>query len=550
MSTINGGSGDETFTGTIGDDSLSGGGGNDTIDAYSGNDTLSGDEGDDSILGRGGQDFITGGDGADTLDGGIDADTIIGGAGNDVLIGGTDNDTMDGGIGDDTLAGGYGNDTLQGGDGSDTLRGDWGNDSIMGGNDADTFQIKSVDGRDTLEGGEGGIDSDTLEFTDSDPVVVTFSGNEMGDYTVNGGSTNGTFTQIEGVRGGAGDDSIDAAASGSNQTLDGGAGSDTIIGGTAGDDIAGGDGDDNLTGGQGNDRLTGGDGNDTFTYAPGDGDDTITDFNTGNTGPVGDGDLTNNDFVDLSGFYDNLSELRADFDDDGVLNQSNATNTLGESVDYSDNSQFSGGSLTFDGATRTSFSDDNTGVVCFVEGTLIETPAGQRPIESLRLGEAVTTMDNGVQSIVWIGRRDLGPSDLRANPRLWPILIPVGALGARRPLLVSRQHGILLDQDRFVRAGHLAKASGPARIVFNAKHVRYFHLMFESHQVIFANGQPAESFYPGPVGLQTLTREMREEFHRSHGGLHAPEAVRDWYGPPVRPFLTKSELRASFEFAA
>ncbi|WP_272850330.1 hypothetical protein [Paracoccus seriniphilus] len=36
--------------------------------------------------------------------------------------------------------------------------------------------------------------------------------------------------------------------------------------------------------------------------------------------------------------------------------------------------------------------------------------------------------------------------------------------------------------------------------------------MFDSHQIIFANGRPVESFYPGPQALKALDAEAFEEF--------------------------------------
>ncbi len=103
----------------------------------------------------------------------------------------------------------------------------------------------------------------------------------------------------------------------------------------AGDDnLIGGAGDDLLIGGEGDDLLSGGAGNDTFEYQPGDGHDTITDFNAGNSGKLNDGDSSNNDFIDLSDYYQSLSELRADFLDDGVLNQSNATDLDDNAIDW------------------------------------------------------------------------------------------------------------------------------------------------------------------------------------------------------------------------
>ncbi|KIC19549.1 LamG-like jellyroll fold domain-containing protein [Leisingera sp. ANG-DT] len=184
------------------------------------------------------------------------------------------------------------------------------------------------------------------------------------------------------------------------------------------------DGDDTMTGPHdqnvmyglgGDDDLTGGSGDDVSAASTG--HDTISDFNTGNTGALDDGDSSNNDYVDLSGHYDHLSELYADQADDGILNQSNTTGTFGNTVDYSDNTQFGAGdSLTFSGASadRSSFTTENTGVVCFTAGTAIRTPQGDKPIETLRPGDLVCTLDNGPQPICWIGTRRLTRAELAA----------------------------------------------------------------------------------------------------------------------------------------
>lgn len=103
--------------------------------ATSGNDTLSGTSGDDIIFG---------------FDG---ADSISGLAGNDHLIGGDGNDTLNGGDGNDILEGGLGNDTLWGGDGDDVLMGYGGSDALWGEDGADVFGFLAEDvgnGVDTL----------------------------------------------------------------------------------------------------------------------------------------------------------------------------------------------------------------------------------------------------------------------------------------------------------------------------------------------------------------------------------------------------------------
>ena len=72
------------------------------------------------------------------------------------------------------------------------------------------------------------------------------------------------------------------AATGSNVTLEGGAGNDVIKDGTGNGSYAnvlkGGDGNDTLIGGKGNDSLWGGNGADKFIYSNGDGKDVIFGF--------------------------------------------------------------------------------------------------------------------------------------------------------------------------------------------------------------------------------------------------------------------------------
>ena len=337
-----------------------------------------------------------------------------------------------------------------------------------------------------------------------------------------------------------GNDTIDGGTG--NDLLYGEGGDDSILGGSGHDTIDGGTGDDVITGGLGNDRLTGGDGDDTFTYAPGDGADTITDFNAGATGTLDDGDSTNNDFIDLSGYYDHISELYADQADDGILNQSNTTNTRGEAVDYSDNSQFGSGSLTFQNASAdsSSFTAENTAVVCFTTGTAIRTPTGDKLIDDLRPGDLVCTVDNGPQPIRWIGRRTIGQEALIKTPSLRPVLIQAGIMGVARDMLVSQQHGMLLRDRVLVRAKTLAETGGnPVRIANGKRSVTYVHLLFDRHEVIFAEGAPSESLYPGKMAVGAMSAVAQAELETLFPALKDADAnLPDaWYGATAREYL-------------
>lgn len=120
---IDGGNGNDTIDGGVGDDDLRGGNGRDTITAGKGNDKLRGGNADDFLDGQEGDDRISGKNGRDTL---------LGGAGDDNLRGNSGADRLRGGSGDDILRGGFGPDDLFGGLGDDLLFGDRGRDELRG----------------------------------------------------------------------------------------------------------------------------------------------------------------------------------------------------------------------------------------------------------------------------------------------------------------------------------------------------------------------------------------------------------------------------------
>lgn len=353
---LTGGDGNDRLEGGTHNDNLSGGNDNDTLLGGTGSDTLTGDAGSDLVHGGDDADLLFGGDGDDTLHGGTGADSVLGGAGNDVIVvtsddsvdvfdGGTGIDTLDlsgattganvdlgaGGQGflrlgtgpddqvsgidivtgtafndtivgtgsnQETLSGGAGNDFIRarggddagfGGDGDDTLNGNEGNNTLAGGTGNDTFLLDgtSINATNLISGGENAGDFDLLDYSArTDAVTVTFTG------TGSGTGSSATFSEIEGVRTGSGDDQIDATAdtqgvlvqtgagadratggSGSD-TLMGGAGNDTLDGGSGDDQLSGDDDADQLNGAGGNDTLVGGTGNDTLLG--GDGNDTLT----------------------------------------------------------------------------------------------------------------------------------------------------------------------------------------------------------------------------------------------------------------------------------
>lgn len=159
---------------------------------------------------------------------------------------------------------------------------------------------------------------------------------------------------------------------------------------------------------------------------------------------------------------------------------------------------------------------------CYTPGTLIATPRGERPVETLRAGDRVVTRDHGVQPVRWSGRRRLDAGNLAARPHLHPILIARGSLGEglpERDMLVSPNHRLLVASDRtmlrfeehevFVAAKHLVN-SGTIRPVVPFG-VTYIHFMCDRHEVVLANGSWSESFQPGDRSLGGLGNSQRSE---------------------------------------
>ena len=148
----------------------------------------------------------------------------------------------------------------------------------------------------------------------------------------------------------------------------------------------------------------------------------------------------------------------------------------------------------------------------------IHTPDGEVEIQKLRAGDVVITQDNGPKTVRWIASSRVPRSD-----NLQPIRIAKGALGAgvpNRTLYVSPQHRILIRshiafrmtgaREVLVAAKKLTDISGihPDR---RGGYVRYFHILCDNHEIVFANGAPAETLLPGPEARKMIGPEAWSE---------------------------------------
>ena len=143
--------------------------------------------------------------------------------------------------------------------------------------------------------------------------------------------------------------------------------------------------------------------------------------------------------------------------------------------------------------------DGSNGIIvsipCFWRGTLIRTPDGETPVETLRRGDPVPTMSGEAKPVTWIGRRTV--SARFADPlRCWPVRIRAGALAENvlaRDLLVSPDHALLVGRV-LIHAGALVNGTSIVRETHVPKTFVYYHVELEDHSLILAEDTPAETF--------------------------------------------------------
>jgi len=161
-------------------------------------------------------------------------------------------------------------------------------------------------------------------------------------------------------------------------------------------------------------------------------------------------------------------------------------------------------------------------IVCFCAGSLIQTINGARKVESIQIGDVIKTKA-GFSEVRWVGKRTLELKDLRENPKLFPVRIEAGALGAglpKRDLLVSRQHRMMIfskiarrmfgNDVALISAIKLTKLPG-IYVDENVGSVEYFHLLFDKHEIIYAEEAPSESLFLGPGAFRAMSPEDMEE---------------------------------------
>ena len=155
-----------------------------------------------------------------------------------------------------------------------------------------------------------------------------------------------------------------------------------------------------------------------------------------------------------------------------------------------------------------SFAPTESTTPCYCPGTMILTSRGEVAVETLAIGDKVTTKSGEARAIKWIGRRSYGGRFAMGRKDILPVCIRAGALDdklPRRDLWISPHHamfleGVLIEARDLVNGVSIVQAE-------RVESIEYFHIELDSHDVLVAEGALSESF---------IDDESRNMFHNAH----------------------------------
>ncbi|MBP0483819.1 Hint domain-containing protein [Sagittula salina] len=184
--------------------------------------------------------------------------------------------------------------------------------------------------------------------------------------------------------------------------------------------------------------------------------------------------------------------------------------------------------------------------MCFVKGCTIATPGGGRPVESLKPGDLVATLDGAAETVLWVGRSRITWAEQMSDQRKRPIRIGREALGPGTPeraVMIAPTHRVLVRSPQVSRLAGEREALVPAlaltplpgvRLMPSLPELDYIHLACARHVLLLAEGAGVESILPEPLAVQAMAPTQRIDLAETLGWAegHWQEMRR------VRPILS------------
>ncbi|RID93207.1 hemolysin [Gemmobacter lutimaris] len=188
-------------------------------------------------------------------------------------------------------------------------------------------------------------------------------------------------------------------------------------------------------------------------------------------------------------------------------------------------------------------------LVCFVAGSLIRAEHGPLRVEEVQPGMRLWTVDHGLQTVRWSGRRRISLAQQLADPALRPVVFEPGSLGAGQParrVRVSQQHRMCLQDWRSQLYFGESEVLVPAKALVDGDCIRidapelavtYVHFLFDRHEIVEVDGCLTESFLPTGLSLGGVEQAAQDEILRFFPQLrHGTSAI-----DTARPVLSARE---------
>ena len=133
---------------------------------------------------------------------------------------------------------------------------------------------------------------------------------------------------------------------------------------------------------------------------------------------------------------------------------------------------------------------------CFLPGTSILTSEGEVPIEHIRAGDLVRSIDGGTKPVRWVGLRVFKRSGPTWHRDVAPLRVARHCLDGQTPhreLYISGGHALYMD-DALIEARSLVNGRSIAPTAPDADTIEYVNILLDTHEVIFAEGVSVETF--------------------------------------------------------
>jgi hypothetical protein len=161
--------------------------------------------------------------------------------------------------------------------------------------------------------------------------------------------------------------------------------------------------------------------------------------------------------------------------------------------------------------------------LCLGGEVQVQTDCGTCAARDICPNSKVLTRDNGVQEVLWVGKRVV---DFDAEAEMIdhrPIIFETGSvdgINPTAPIRLSPQHRVLIRGWRAEFYFGEREILVPAKALVNGRTIRvdadcrsieYVHLLFRKHEVILADGLPVESLFLGEIAKGVAGKELKRE---------------------------------------